>query len=260
MTLSGRDNVPVVPDTPRPRRPWLRRPPPRWVAAVLGIWIVVAGGAILLAKALDSPVGAGPRDEAQPAVPGSGGVARHQPERIGARRSWRLFPADALPADIAGLPKAERAARLRALVAAGAGGASARVALGSVLQEQGDGAGAERAYRDALRVAPGDLSARVGLAMVLGAQAPPGPARAAARLASLASANPGSQVVLFNQGLLAVSRGRAGEARREWNATVGGGARDAPRDPRRPRPSGARQGPIDPIEIRRELHRHRTSA
>ena len=222
MTLSGRDNVPVVPDTPRPRRPWLRRPPPRWVAAVLGIWIVVAGGAILLAKSLDSPVGAGARDEAQPAVPGPVASLGTTPSASG-QTFLALFPADALPADVAGLPKPERAARLRALVAAGAGGASARVALGSVLQEQGDGAGAERAYRDALRVAPGDLSARVGLAMVLGAQAPPGPARAAARLASLASANPGSQVVLFNQGLLAVSRGRAGEARREWSATVAAG-------------------------------------
>ena len=29
--------------------------------------------------------------------------------------------------------------------------------------------------------------------------------------------------MLFNQGLLAVSRGRAAEARREWNATVAAG-------------------------------------
>jgi hypothetical protein len=191
--------------------------------AVLGIWIVVAGGAILLAKALDSPVGAGARDEAQPAVPGPVAALDTDPG-VSGDTFLALFPADALPADIAALPKDQRAARLRALVAAGAGGASVRVALGAALQAQGDGAGAERAYRDALRVAPGDLSARVGLAMVLGAQAPPGPARAAARLAALASANPGSQVVLFNQGLLAVSRGRAGEARQDWNRTAAAGA------------------------------------
>jgi hypothetical protein len=223
VTLSGRDNVPGVPDIPRPRSSWLRRPPRRWVAAVLGIWIVLAGGVILLARALDSPVGAGARDEAQPAVPGPVAALDTNPSASG-ETFLALFPADALPADIAALPKAERAARLHALVGAGAGGASVRVALGSALQEQGDGAGAARAYRDALRVAPGDLSARVGLAMVLGAQAPPGPARAAARLATLASANPGSQVVLFNQGLLAISRGQAGEARQDWNRTVAAGA------------------------------------
>jgi tetratricopeptide (TPR) repeat protein len=222
VTPTGRGNVPGVPDAPRPRTSWPRRPPSRWVAAVLGIWIVVAGGAILLARALDSPVGAGARDEAQPAVPGP--VAALDADPSAAEGTFlALFPPEALPADIAALPKDQRAARLRTLIAGGAGGASVRVALGAALQEQGDGAGAARAYREALRVAPGDLSARVGLAMVLGAQAPPGPARAAARLATLASANPGSQVVLFNRGLLAVSRGRADEAREAWNRTVAAG-------------------------------------
>jgi tetratricopeptide (TPR) repeat protein len=219
VTLSSRGNVPGVTDATRPRSSRLRRPPRRWVAAVLGIWIVVAGGAILMAKALDSPVGAGARDEAQPAVPGPVAALDTDPGASG-ETFLALFPPDALPADIAALPKAERAARLRALVAAGSGGAPTRVALGAALQEQGDGAGAARAYRDALRMAPDDLPARVGLAMVLGAQPPPGPARAAARLATLASENPGSQVVLFNRGLLAVSRGRAGEARQDWNETV----------------------------------------
>ena len=222
MTLPGRGNVPGVPVAPRPRSSWPRRPPPRWIAAVLGIWLLVAGGAILVARALDSPVGAGARDEAQPAVPGPVAALGSDP---GAPEETflALFPPEALPDDVAALPADQRAARLRGLVAAGAKGASVRVALGAALQEQGDGAGAARAYREALRVAPGDLSARVGLAMVLGAQAPPGPARAAARLATLASANPGSQVVLFNQGLLAISRGRAAEARQAWDRTVGAG-------------------------------------
>jgi cytochrome c-type biogenesis protein CcmH/NrfG len=222
VTLPARGNVPDVTHASRPRTSWPRRPPPRWVAAILGIWIVVAGGAILVARALDSPVGAGARDEAQPAVPGP--VAALDSDPGGEEGTFlALFPAEAPPADIAALPKAQRPARLRALIAGGAGGASVRVALGAALQEQGDGAGAQAAYREALRVAPGDLSARVGLALVLGAQAPPGPARGAARLETLASANPGSQVVLFNQGLLAVARGRAGEAREAWNRTVAAG-------------------------------------
>lgn len=222
MAVPARGNVAGVPHASRPRISWSRRLPPRWVAAVLAAWILAAGGVILLARALDSPVGAGARDEAQPAVPGPVAALDSDPGS-GQGTFLALFPADALPAEIAALPKDQRAARLRALIAGGAGGASVRVALGAALQEQGDGAGAQAAYREALRLAPGDLSAQVGLALVLGNQAPPGPARAAARLAGLASANPGSQVVLFNQGLLAVSRGRAGEAREAWSRTVAAG-------------------------------------
>jgi hypothetical protein len=201
----------------------LPRPSSRWVAAVVGIWIAVAGGAILVARELDSPVGAGARDEAQPAVPGP--VAQLD-EDGGSEEPFflALFPPDPLPAAIAGLPPAEQVARLRALVAGGAG-VRTHVALGAVLQGQGDGAGAAEAYRGALEVAPGDLSARVGLAMVTGAQAPPGPDRAAARLARLASAHPRSQVVLFNQGVLAVARQQAGEARAAWQRTVALGPR-----------------------------------
>jgi hypothetical protein len=193
---------------------------------VLGVWIVVGGGAILLARALDSPVGAGERDEAQPLVEGRVAPLDTNPSTTtpdeGERTFLALFPPDALPAEVADLPPAQQVARLRALVAAGAG-ASVRVALGAVLQAQGDGAAAARAYRGALRVAPGDLSAQVGLAMVVGAEKPPGPARAAARLAALAAAHPQSQVVLFNQGILAVSRGRAVEAQEAWTRTVAAG-------------------------------------
>ena len=178
---------------------------------------MAAGGAILLARALDSPVGAGARDPAQPAVPGA--VAELGTDPGAQEALLTLFPPEPLPAEVAALPPAEQVARLRAMVAAGAG-APVRVALGAVLQGRGDGAGAERAYRDALREAPGDLSARVGLAMVVGAGDPPGPGRAAARLADLASAHPRSQVVLFNQGLLAVYRERPGEARKTWTRTA----------------------------------------
>ena len=93
MTLSGRDNVAGVPDTLRPPSSWLRRPPRRWVAAVLGIWIVLAGGVILLAKALDSPVGAGARDEAQPAVPGPVAALDTNPGASG-RTFLALFPSN----------------------------------------------------------------------------------------------------------------------------------------------------------------------
>ncbi len=226
VTRSGRGNVRGVTDAPRHRISWPRRPSPRWLAALLGIWIVVAGGAILLARALDSPVGAGARDEAQPLVEGPVAPLDSNPSETEPRSPDRallaLFPPDALPAEVAALPPGQQVARLRALVAAGAE-APVRVALGAVLQRQGDAAGAARAYQGALRVAPGDLSAQVGLAMVAGAEDPPGPARGAAQLAALAAAHPESQVVLFNQGLLALSRGRGVEAQEAWTRAVAAG-------------------------------------
>ena len=51
-------------------RPALRRVSPRRLTVVAGIWAVLTLAAILIALALDSPVGAGERDEAQPVAQG----------------------------------------------------------------------------------------------------------------------------------------------------------------------------------------------
>jgi cytochrome c-type biogenesis protein CcmH/NrfG len=79
---------------------------------------------------------------------------------------------------------------------------------------------AEGAYRNALTLEPGNLDAQVGLALVEGATGPEGAARAAATLSDLATRNPDSQVVAFNQGWLAVYRRRAAPARAAWERTI----------------------------------------
>ena len=63
--------VPEAPTPPAPRRGWMT---PRRLAVVLGVWAVAVGGALLLANALDSPVGEGARDEAQAVAPGAAAV------------------------------------------------------------------------------------------------------------------------------------------------------------------------------------------
>jgi len=118
----------------------------RRVAVVLAVWAVAVGGALVMANALDSPVGQGARDEAQPAVPGpvasaGGGLANLPPLAMVLDHS--------LPADIADLAPIVQAQRLRAL-AAKTSGPGRSVELGSVLQLLGDSAGAEAAYREAL--------------------------------------------------------------------------------------------------------------
>lgn len=204
------DAPPSGPTAPR-RIPWTR------LAALVGVWIVLAGGAILVARALDDPVGAGDRDVAQPAVPGQ--VAGLDGSGDAPAPKPVLFLEEPLPVALVNLPPARQAARLRARVAAG-GGALARVQLGVALQELGDRPGARGAFRAAARLAPGDLRPQVGLAMVEGAGPEPAASRGAAALARLAAANPGSQLVSFNQGVLAASRGRASEARDAWARTA----------------------------------------
>jgi len=193
----------------------------RRVAVVLAVWVVAVGGALVVANALDSPVGQGARDEAQPAVPGpvasaDGGLANLPPLAMVLDHS--------LPADIADLAPIVQAQRLRAL-AAKTSGPGRSVELGSVLQLLGDSAGAEAAYREALARDPGSLGAQVGLALAAGATGSDGLIAAAARMRELALANPRSQLVSFNQGWLEIYRRRGGPARDAWKRTIALGPR-----------------------------------
>lgn len=198
-----------------PRSPWQR------FAVILAVWIVAAGGALLLARALDQPVGEGARDAAPPAAPGV--VA--DPGALDAGGPPQGLPPLALvldrppPPAIAQLPPIRQAERLRDR-ALRLGTGRAYVELGSVLQTLGDGTGATAAYRSALRAGGADTAAEAGLALVEGARPGTGPARAAARLAALASENPRDQLVAFNQGWLEIYRRRADAARRAWERTV----------------------------------------
>jgi hypothetical protein len=191
------------------------RTPLRRIAIIIGVWVVVAGGALLVAAALDSPVGEGGRDVAQPAVPGT--VA--EPDTPNGLPPLALVLGRDLPADIRDLPPIEQATRLRDRVAQGAP-AARWVELGSLLQQFGRGPMAGGAYRNALSLEPGNLEALVGLALVEGATGPDGATRAAATLSDLATENPDSQIVAFNQGWLAVYRRRAAPARAAWERTI----------------------------------------
>jgi hypothetical protein len=202
----------------RAARRW--RIPPRRLAAVLGIWVVAAGGALLIADALDSPVGEGARDEAQPAAPGP--VAVPQPSAADLP-PLALVLDRPLPAGVAELPPARQVERLRRL-AADDPTPRRLVELGSALQLARDRAGAARAYEQALRLAPGDVAARAGLATVAGGAGDAGLARASAQLSALARAHPRSQLVAFNQGWVEIYRRRAAPARAAWQRTVALGA------------------------------------
>lgn len=187
----------------------------------LGVWIVVAGGALLVAHALDSPVGQGARDEAQPAVPGP--VA--SPDGgLGSLPPLAMVLDHALPASIADLPPIQQAQLLRTRAAA-APGAGRSVELGSVLQLLGDAADAQAAYRAALASDPRSVGARVGLALVDGATGADGLALGAQRLGELARAHPRDQLVSFNRGWLEIYRRRAAPAERAWRRTIALGPR-----------------------------------
>src|SRR5262245_15061131 len=209
--------VSAVPPSPAPRRGRLRITPRR-IAAVLAVWALAVGAALLLADALDSPVGAGGRDEAQAVAPGAVAVPGS------AMAGGQGLPPLALvldrppPAGIADLPPIRQASRLSELAQRDPD-PRRLVELGSVLQLLGAPQDAARAYRAALAKAPGDVAARAGLAMVDGGGGD-GLARAAAGLAALAAEHPDDQLVAFNQGWVEIYRRRAGPAERAWRRTV----------------------------------------
>ncbi|MGE0029325.1 MAG: hypothetical protein AB7O78_16160 [Thermoleophilia bacterium] len=226
----------------------VRRVPGRRLAALAGIWLVLTGGAVLLANAMDQPVGAGDRDRAQPAavaasdVPASrvtegaqtdgttGGEATQGPAAGGAARAdavqlppFAMVLDHRLPAGVAGLNPAGQAEQLRQRAMA-TNDPVTLVELGSVMQVLGDPQSAEFAFRSALKADPGNLPARVGLAVVPATADSGGLDRAAAALRALAADDPGSQLVAFNQGWVALYAGKVEAARAALKRTQALGA------------------------------------
>jgi tetratricopeptide (TPR) repeat protein len=194
---------------------------------VAAVWAVVTLAAILIALALDSPVGAGARDEAQPAAPGGrvaeapareapGAPAKDAPGAPGAATAslppLTLVSDRGTPADLADMAPGERVSVLRARAEGGTGAGAAWVDLGVALQQTGAQADAVEAFREALRQDPGHVPALAGLAMAQGA-AGGGLDRAAADLARLEAAHPGSQIAAANAGWVDFYRGRPEAAR-----------------------------------------------
>ncbi len=201
---------------PPPRPPAPSRG--RRLGIVLGVWAVLLGGAVLAAAALDQPVGSGERDGAQPQAPGAvadgtaDGLADGLPPLT-------LILDRPLPGGIADLAPIRQPARLEAL-AQRTGVARRYTELGAALQTLGDEEGATAAYRAALRAGGDELAAETGLALVQATGGGDGPARADDRLAALAAAHPGSALVAFNRGWLAVYRRDADLARESWARTI----------------------------------------
>jgi hypothetical protein len=141
-----------VPDAPRTTS---RRIPPARLALILGVWILLAGGALLVANALDDPVGAGARDEAQPAVPAvPGGPATGAG---GTLPPLALVLDRPLPNVVADLDAPIRQAAVLKSLATATAQPRRYVELGSVLQLLGDGDGAGNAYDSALPLKAGAL-------------------------------------------------------------------------------------------------------
>jgi len=192
------------------------RLPLRGLALVVGVWIALTGGALLVANALDSPVGAGARDKAQPEAPGT--VATTGPQ-VGNLPPFAMVLDHPLPAGIAGLAPARQAEELRTR-AMSTRSPERFVELGSVLQVLGDAESAEFSYRSALRFDPQNVAAQVGLAVVDGTTGAEGLAIGAERLRALAADHPRDQLVSFNQGWLEIYRGRGDVAREALERTV----------------------------------------
>lgn len=201
-----------------------RSPRFRRILVVLGVWVVLTGIAIAWAAALDDPVGAGARDEAQPAAVGQ--IA--DPASTGASDvsapqglpPLALVVDTPLPADLAGLETRDAAVKLRDQVLSSGGTAEQWVLLGSLLQQLDRGPMAAASYQTALQMKPDDIDAQVGLALVEGATGAEGADRAAAELQRLQTAHPQSQVVAFNQGWLAAYQRQVAVARAAWQRTV----------------------------------------
>jgi hypothetical protein len=204
-----------APPTPASRRGWLT---PRRLAVILGVWVLAVGGALLLANALDDPVGEGARDEAQAvspgpvAVPGVGGSGQRLPPLA-------LVLDRRLPDGLSDMPPIRQAEELSRRVRSDPD-PRRLVELGSVLQLLGNPEGAGTTYRQALEGDPGNLAAQTGLAMVAGASGGGGLTRAAADLAALAREHPGSQLVAFNQGWVEIYRRRAAPAEAAWKRAI----------------------------------------
>ncbi|MEW6583733.1 MAG: hypothetical protein AB1416_13335, partial [Actinomycetota bacterium] len=191
-----------------------RAPDWRRLGIVALIGVLLAVGALGVASLLDDPVGESAPDAARPAVGGS--VAGLAPTTTTAPDpSNAELPPFAtvlerpLPDGLSEVPAEQAIAPLSRRVAAQR---SARrlVELAVGYQRVGRPDSAEPLFREALRLSPGYLPARVGLAMVPGGRDDAGLTQSQSTLTALRREYPRSQMVVFNQAWAALYR-RDGE-------------------------------------------------
>lgn len=208
------------PDEPeRPRRSTSSRPSTRSLLAVVVAALVIGLAAVGVASVLDDPVGEGARDAA-PIV--AGPVVAPGQELTGGPSD---LPPLALvldrppPGEIGTLSAEDQIPRLQALAATNAE-PRRLIELGAALQASRRLDEARDAFENALRLAPNDIAARVGLALTAGGQGPEGLERAATALADLEDRRPESQIVTFNRGWVAIYQRDADTAQDAWERTV----------------------------------------
>lgn len=172
------------------------QPVRRRVAIALAAWVVVAGGALGIAKLMTDDPAPVPELVAQP------------PNGLPV---LRLFLDRSLPADVQALPTGNAQAQLLQEQATRDNDPARWVELGSIAHAAGNLELALGAYQQALTIQPGRLDATVGIAMVDGATGPEGLDRAAQSLTGLETANPKSQLLYFNAGMVAIYRADAPE-------------------------------------------------
>lgn len=171
---------------------------------VIAAGLVVAGAVIAGALALGGTTQIAPPDEAQPIVVGV--VAAPGEELTGPTDLPPLAMVldEPVPDDIASLSPSEQVERYRD--EARADDVASLMRLGSAEQRAGAQEAAADAYRRARAADPGSIAPAIGLAMADAATSDAGLGRAAAELARITRANPGSQLAWFNRGWLATYR------------------------------------------------------
>jgi cytochrome c-type biogenesis protein CcmH/NrfG len=199
---------------------------PRRLAVALAIGLAAGGGALGLGTILDDPANRSAEDVAQPIIVGAVAGQPIAPATGTATDPGASLPPIApvldrpAPNGISGLEPSVQVARLREIIAQADASPRRWVELGSAYQALGDASAAEKAYREAARRDPRDLAPRVGLAMVTGSRGPAGLRAAAATLGRLAERHPDNQLVVFNQGWLALYQRDVPTVLRTWRRAV----------------------------------------
>ncbi|MCB0882979.1 MAG: hypothetical protein KDC33_12295 [Thermoleophilia bacterium] len=215
------------PPTP-PDAPATRRTSPRRVAAAAAVAALLGAGVWSAAAALDTeptqearrqdplPVGVGASSVPDPVLT-QGMTQTASPEQ--SLPPLTIILDRPAPDGIGDLEPAQQIVRLRDLIESD-DSARRHVELGRAQLAMADLASAETSFRAALRRAPGDPAAATGLAFADYLRGGPGRERAPRTMARLAARHPTSQLVAFNQGLLAAYAGDPATVTRAWRRTV----------------------------------------